>query len=154
MIVDVARLGEDSQEFVGEEPPEVFDLGDDPEVKPAGPIRYRITVSLAGNSLIADGVLESELIVTCVRCAEFFKFTIRDPAFSAVHEILNKDEAIDLTPDIRESMILAFPTNPVCSQDCKGLCPSCGTNLNKKRCRCAKTSKDDRWSVLNDLKVK
>lgn len=154
MIIDTTRLEADGQEFTGEEPPEVLDLGEDPDIKPVGPIRYSIRVSDAGDSLVAHGVLRADLIAVCARCAETFKLTVCEPSFSVVREILNKDEAIDLTPDIRESIILAFPTNPLCAPECRGLCSRCGTNLNKKQCQCANSSKDERWSVLKDLKIK
>ncbi|MEI6807655.1 MAG: DUF177 domain-containing protein [bacterium] len=153
MIVDMSNLDADGQEFTGEEPQEVLDLADDPDVKPIGPIRYSIRVSDAGVSLVAHGVLKADLTAICARCAESFKLTVCEPSFSVVREILNKDEAIDLTPDIRESIILAFPTNPLCAPDCKGLCSRCGTNLNKRQCGCANSAKDERWSVLKDLKI-
>lgn len=57
-------------------------------------------------------------------------------------------ECVDLTADIREAMILAFPAYPVCSPECKGLCATCGVNLNKAACRCAPPD-DNRWGVLD-----
>ena len=154
MIVDITKLDSEGSEFRGEEPPEVFDLGDTEDTKPAGPIRYDLRVSLAGDSIVANGVLKADVAFECVRCAEFFRVAVCDPEFSVVREIVDKDEAIDLTPDIRESIILAFPTNPLCAPGCRGLCPRCGTNLNKKKCRCADSSADDRWSALGNLKLK
>jgi uncharacterized protein len=62
-------------------------------------------------------------------------------------------ESVDLTPDIRESMILAFPHYPVCSQRCKGLCGRCGINLNREACDCAAPN-DDRWAQLDMLEVR
>jgi uncharacterized protein len=44
--------------------------------------------------------------------------------------------AIDLNPDIREEIILVYPIKPLCSIDCKGLCPKCGKNLNEGKCNC------------------
>jgi len=62
-------------------------------------------------------------------------------------------ESVDLTPDIRESMILAFPHYPVCSRICKGLCARCGTNLNRDACDCAPPN-DNRWVQLDMLEVR
>jgi uncharacterized protein len=62
-------------------------------------------------------------------------------------------ESVDLTGDIRESMILAFPHYPVCDSACKGMCPQCGTNLNQKECNCQPPT-DDRWVGLDGLKLK
>lgn len=71
------------------------------------------------------------------------------------HPAARKDAAeahasVDLTPDIREAMILCFPGYPVCKAECKGLCPTCGKNLNKGACTCAPPP-DNRWSVLDRL---
>lgn len=154
MIVDVSSLDSEGKEFEGEEPAEVLDLGDADEVKPAGPIKYRIRVSNAGDSIVARGVLKVDLLVECVRCAVSFRLTVSDPEFVAVREVQNKDESIDLTQDIRESIILAFPTTPLCAPDCRGLCPRCGTNLNKRKCRCVVSKEDGRWSALNDLQLR
>ena len=151
MIVDLTRLDIDGQEFTGEEPSEVFDLGDNADTKPVGPIRYRVRISLAGDSIVAQGVLKADLSFECARCAGSFKLTVCEPGFMVVRETSNKDESIDLTQDIRESMILAFPTNPLCDPNCKGLCPRCGTNLNKRSCKCVSPEADGRWSVLNNL---
>ena len=62
-------------------------------------------------------------------------------------------ESVDLTPDVRESMILVFPHYPVCSQKCKGLCARCGTNLNRETCDCAPPD-IDRWAQLDMLEVR
>lgn len=47
---------------------------------------------------------------------------------------------IDLSVGIREAIVLSQPITLVCKQDCRGLCPECGVNLNMKRCACRKTS--------------
>jgi uncharacterized metal-binding protein YceD (DUF177 family) len=62
-------------------------------------------------------------------------------------------ESVDLTEDIRESMILAFPHYPVCNPECKGLCPQCGVNLNNAPCSCQPPA-DDRWAGLDGLNLK
>ena len=62
-------------------------------------------------------------------------------------------ESVDLTEDIRESIILAFPHYPVCKPECKGLCPQCGENLNRQTCSCQPPA-DDRWAGLEGLKLK
>lgn len=56
-------------------------------------------------------------------------------------------DSVDLTEDMREAMIVCFPGYPVCSPDCKGLCPKCGENLNTSVCTCGPTD-DNRWALL------
>jgi len=52
---------------------------------------------------------------------------------------------------VRETIILALPLKPLCSEDCKGLCPVCGTDLNKSQCNCIKKETDPRWEKLKGL---
>lgn len=61
-------------------------------------------------------------------------------------------EAIDLDELVREQIYLALPTRQLCREDCKGLCPTCGANLNVEGCSCAQQEIDPRWSALADLK--
>jgi len=154
MIVDISELDPDGSLLTGEEPSSVLDLDIAEDVKPAGPIRYSIRVFPAGDGVVAQGTTKVDMTFECVRCAEFFTTTVCEPEFSVAVETPNKDESIDLTPDIRESIILAFPANPLCARDCRGLCQRCRTNLNKSVCRCADSSAEKRWSVLDNLQLK
>lgn len=61
-------------------------------------------------------------------------------------------EEIDLAPLLREQVILSVPFAPLCTEDCKGLCPVCGTDLNTGSCTCDRTPVDPRWSALKNLK--
>jgi uncharacterized protein len=55
---------------------------------------------------------------------------------------------------LREQVLLALPLRAVCREDCKGLCPHCGKNLNLERCSCAQPVEDPRWAALKDLRSK
>jgi uncharacterized protein len=61
--------------------------------------------------------------------------------------------AIELDPLIREQLLLALPMDALCREDCKGLCPSCGQDLNEKACGCKGESADPRWAKLRSLKL-
>lgn len=77
---------------------------------------------------------------------------LNDKALHHEKPALSEPDAVDLTDDIREAMILAFPRYPVCRSECKGLCGRCGKNLNTGPCAC--TSPDDnRWTALDGLSV-
>jgi uncharacterized protein len=52
---------------------------------------------------------------------------------------------------VREAVILSVPAKPLCSENCKGLCPVCGTDLNRSTCSCAKKDIDPRWDQLKGL---
>jgi uncharacterized protein len=63
-----------------------------------------------------------------------------------------EDDEIDLEPLIRDAVVLALPIAPLCRDDCKGLCPNCGTNWNETTCNCEVDLRDPRWSVLDELR--
>lgn len=62
-------------------------------------------------------------------------------------------KVIDLDPLFREQLLLALPGYPVCREDCKGLCPVCGANLNDRECGCDRHVPDPRWAGLKDVKL-
>lgn len=59
---------------------------------------------------------------------------------------------IDLRPAVREELILALPQYVVCREDCRGLCPRCGKDLNAGPCGCPDPGADFRWSALAALR--
>jgi uncharacterized protein len=61
------------------------------------------------------------------------------------------DDILDLEPLARDAVLLELPLAPLCKEDCLGLCPQCGTNLNLETCRCAPPA-DPRWSALDVLR--
>jgi uncharacterized protein len=63
-------------------------------------------------------------------------------------------KTIDLDPVVREQILLALPSYPVCGESCKGLCPVCGTNLNERECACDRRVPDPRWAALEKLRAK
>lgn len=67
------------------------------------------------------------------------------------HRIEAGSDLVDMTDDLREAVLLGMPSFPLCSQDCKGLCPVCGQDLNKEECECARAGGDFRWNALDNL---
>jgi uncharacterized protein len=59
---------------------------------------------------------------------------------------------IDLTPMVREEVLLALPDGPLCRPDCPGLCPVCGADLQDAPCGCETSARDERWAVLDQLR--
>jgi uncharacterized protein len=62
-------------------------------------------------------------------------------------------DEIDLAPLIAEQVMLALPTRPLCSENCRGLCASCGSNLNIQSCSCSVVIRDPRMAIFRTLKV-
>ena len=63
-------------------------------------------------------------------------------------------EGLLLEDALREQVLLAVPLKAICREDCKGLCPHCGKNLNLETCSCSEPVEDPRWSALKDLRGK
>ena len=80
-----------------------------------------------------------------------------EPAASFDAETVDEEpysgKTIDLAPALREQILLAVPPSPVCDEACKGLCPTCGKDLNADDCGCAKTTLDPRWAALKSIQL-
>jgi uncharacterized protein len=63
-------------------------------------------------------------------------------------------EGLQLEDAVKEQILLALPAKQVCKEQCKGLCPHCGGNLNVESCNCASAAPDPRWSALQDIRKK
>src|SRR4029450_9453000 len=63
----------------------------------------------------------------------------------------HREGLVDLIELMREQFVLALPMKPLCEEACKGLCPECGTNLNKTQCDCAPKWEDPRLAPLKSL---
>lgn len=138
LAVDVTRLDPDGEVLEGE----LFCVDVDEEfVHPFGGVRYRLDVRLFGTELLVRGRLEQDFDLVCSRCGEDFDTTIKVEDFTESYEVGEKIQEVDLTEDIRESIILALPSYPVCREDCPGI-----VQKDEKPV-------DDRWNVLNKLKV-
>ena len=152
LVIDVARLARNGERFGGEIPAEI--LGYDPSdilFQPAGGLRYDLFVQLIGNELLVRGKVSEDFTCVCVRCGQDFPWTASDGEVAFSLEV-EADEFADLTEELRECIILSFPSNPLCSEDCKGLCPHCGADLNKGPCRCRPDEGGDlRWGGLDGL---
>ena len=119
------------------------------------------------------GNLTAEMEVACARCLEpvvhkvarDFDLIYRPQGVDRRGEEVSISEAeteigyyqgegILLEDVLREQVVLAMPVKTVCREECKGLCPSCGRNLNQEQCDCVQRAGDPRWAALSELKNK
>ena len=114
---------------------------DEEFVQPFGGVRYRLTAQVFGTELLVRGHLEQDFDLVCCRCGKDFDDTIKVDDFSVSHEIDKKSPEDDLTDDVRESIIHALPTYPVCAEACPG--------IEQK----VEMPTDGCWSALDGLKV-
>ena len=138
LIVDVSRLDPEGETLEGEV--DCIDL-DEAFVKPFGGVRYRLNLQVFGTELLVRGPLEQDFDLVCARCGKDFDTTVKVDDYTISYEVDEKDPEVDLTEDLRESIILTLPTYPVCDEACPGI---------KQK---TEMPKDDRWGALDQLKV-
>lgn len=151
MIIEIPKLNIDGEWFEGEEPVSILGL-EDSKVRLTSPIWYRMWVQPVSDRLVVKGEWGLKLDLECGRCADFFSTTLGDSSFLRDYEISGGLETVDVTPDIREDVLLALPAYPVCREECRGLCPTCGKNLNSGSCSCQPPG-SLRWGSLDGLKL-
>ncbi|MFO7870161.1 MAG: DUF177 domain-containing protein [Kiritimatiellia bacterium] len=152
MKITPAKLPPLGKRLTGQVASERMGLSGDDYARPEGDLYFDVKASKVSGRLVVKGALRIKMRLSCVRCDEFFERDVSENAYECVREFFDPDQEVDLTDDAREAIILAFPNYPVCSSECRGLCPYCGTNLNVGKCGC-KPPLDDRLAVLDKLEV-
>jgi uncharacterized protein len=104
------------------------------DVHPANPVALSCFVTKADRELVVQATLQYRLEMRCAKCLEDFASPVTTAATFS-YPVAPAD-VVDITDDLRQEIILSYPMIPVCRQDCKGLCPGCGQNLNMNACRC------------------
>ena len=170
MLIDLNRLHGNRESFERTLPPAAFDPQDS-EYRVAVPVHVSLDIQKLGDEAFGvSGKALTNLEVSCSRCLEPFLVAIDAPfdlryvpqaasLGEGEHEVAEEDLAVsfyregvlDLVELLREQFVLALPMKPLCSEACRGLCPQCGTNLNKSQCDCAPSWEDPRLAALKSL---
>ena len=135
-------------------------------------VRATIRLRAFGEAVRLQGRVDTVLSLQCCRCLECYPYSLTSqiditlfPETDIVTEEeteLGRDdlkasffsgEEVDLSGLIREQIILATPLKPLCREQCKGLCPQCGANLNEGDCGCEKETRPSAFDVLKNLKL-
>ena len=133
-------------------------------------LSVELTIQKSGEEYFCQGKVRARVRVECARCLETFAQEIATPVDFIVcaketHQTQSGDGAddedyvffeggstvADLTPLVRQAVVLEVPMMPLCSEECQGLCPKCGTNLNHGSCDCRDEAVDERWEALKGL---
>jgi len=135
-------------------------------------VAVKLNIQKSAEEYYCQGEIQADVELECARCLKLFQTDVNGQtdfivcAESTMEEnkgiIDNEDYIIldgtgftaDLSPVVRQSLILAASMKPLCSENCRGLCASCGINLNNKDCACKKDVIDPRWQGLADLSTK
>ena len=122
------------------------------------PLSWQVDVTNTGDALLVSGTVAGEAETECARCLDgfalplagevegYFLLDARDESPEDMDDdefdVLPEDNVIDLEPLLNAALLLEFPLVPLCDDECKGLCPTCGANLNKGPCGCAPAEGD------------
>ena len=128
------------------------------EVPVASEVLVDVELRGLGKAIEALGVVQAPYQSECRRClqpvraelvAEVREMFERDPVDDDVYPMVNDE--IDLLPLAREAVLLELPLVVLCREDCAGLCPQCGIDLNEDTCSCEAPT-DPRWAALEQLR--
>jgi uncharacterized protein len=134
---------------------------------PTGPLKVTGRLSAAGSGRFYwHGKIEGDLITPCRRCLADAKVHVQDESHVIFAEegseetddpdvqvLDERSSVIDLRSTVREQWLLNAPKYVVCREDCKGLCPTCGHDLNEGPCKCP-PARDSRWDALRKVQAK
>lgn len=144
------KLDVQSVEFMGEE--YIF-----PE-----PLYVKGEVRNNSKNLELTGEVTGKVSVSCARCAKPFDADVR----YRIKEILVREDGqvasdsdavfytgyeIDITDIVKNGFLMNIPSRYLCREDCKGLCPHCGKDLNEGECDCDSEVQDPRWAALAEI---
>lgn len=160
LTVNLRHLTRDSICLEGELPVAELELDmHDEMVQPSHPLHHNLEVQLLDKNLLVRGALHLTLDCECVRCLKPFQYKIELTDW-ACHLPLEGDDrvsvvddSVDLTPYIREDILLAFPAHPVCDPECGGLT---GQPAGSKKNIATSPAEADpsTWAELDKLKFR
>ena len=147
----VSRVEKEPVFLEGSEPPEFWELPENDTFAPDTPVTYELQVRSAAGSILVTGRVQGKVSAVCGRCLEPVKLEIcaeNIELYYAKSDITG--EELDITADIRDELLIELPMNPLCSDDCQGLCPVCGNNRNLEKCQCSRQG-NLAWSALDAI---
>jgi uncharacterized protein len=170
MLLDLNRLHGQREHVERRFVPSAFDPQDE-DYRVAAPVELTMDVERAGGDAFrVTGRATTRLELECSRCVEPFEVPV-DAAFelryvpasenggAGEREIAEddlttafyRDGSLDIIDLLREQFQLALPMKPLCTDECRGLCPECGVNLNRTDCGCTPKWEDPRLAALEVL---
>ncbi len=146
--------------------------GTDAQVEAKSDLRADVELQKAHADVFVRGKLVGVLTSPCSRCLAPSAVLVNAPfeltfvpaesepeaaEIEVTEELADlatyENDEVDIEELLREELLLALPMAALCSEGCKGLCPTCGKNLNEGPCACEPAPKDERFSALRNLKL-
>jgi uncharacterized protein len=150
-----------------------YEINEDADISGDGGgrlVQGKVRLMRTPRSILAECALGTDVELTCSRCLSPFRYPVTlnfkeeylptidvvsgaplPPPEEAGAFTIDEHHILNLTEAVRQYTLLATPMKPLCHEDCAGLCPSCGHNLNEGRCDCTAPTIDPRWSKLTKL---
>jgi uncharacterized protein len=159
------ELGEEPLQRVGDVPTD-REPWTGTELEFAAPPTVDLVLRKTGDGGVhVTGALRATVVVDCRRCLQPVRRDLEvsvdwlfepdldeDAENEGIFALEDEEEGeLDLAPKIREELLLEVPAYPLCSEECQGLCPVCGTDQNEGSCECDTSEVDPRWGPLQDL---
>jgi len=138
--------------------------------KPLAPVKVALHVDKFGHEVFVRGTVHSLLELECSRCLKVFPYEtdldvdvvyhpLEELRDEERHEIKDdeldtdfyKGDELDIDELVKEQVILSIPIKPLCSETCRGICASCGTDLSTDTCTCETRETDPRLEILKQL---
>ena len=180
LILHVEQLKDKEFHHEFEESPQVFPIINEMEKKQEcqflKPLNIRLKAFRVRELYEVQGTLRTSIRLPCSRCLKDFDtpmasdfeltYTKEMPGLMDVFDeeeievrveeigmIYFKGEEINLQQGIQEQVVMAFPLQPLCDENCKGLCPNCGSDLNQGDCGCEREAASNKFAILKNLKL-
>ena len=123
-------------------------------------VHIDVTLESVHEGILASGTATAPWTAQCRRClavvigelrASFRELFEDEPTEGESYPL--RHEQVDLEPLAREVVLLELPQAPLCREECLGLCPKCGVDLNEGPCDCVPDDRDPRWAALDVLRT-
>jgi len=154
--VNLRHLDEHEIHLQGELPVAELDLGvNDELVRAERPLRYDLNVEQLHDAVLVTGSLQLPLNCECARCLKKFKTELKLTGWAAHLPLEGEDkvpvenDCVDLTPFVREDILLDFPQHPLCRPDCAGL-----KSKAARKAEAVEKPVAAVWAKLDKLKLK
>jgi uncharacterized metal-binding protein YceD (DUF177 family) len=159
LLVNLRHLEEDDLELKGELPVAELDLDLKDDMRRADkPLRYNLQVQQLETDLLVQGELRLAITCECVRCLKNFEYTLKLRNWARLLPLEGDEktpidnDCVDLTPYLREDILLEFPQHPLCETECRGL-PAKETGKAKQATKPGdSTEEPSPWADLDKLK--
>jgi len=159
LLFNIRHLEHQTVTLRGELPVAELDLvGIDELIQADSPLHHDLVVERHERSILALGRLGLELRCECVRCLKSFEYRLAFDSWSCLlplegeDKVLVSNDCVDLTPYVREDIVLAFPQHPLCEPECRGLLNARQTGARQSNGASATEKISSAWAELNKLK--